>query len=408
MWLACQRQERNERWGRSTGMMAVVVDSDDSRGEFRAYREGEQMIVGIPVSSDLTLAASYGGGDLLISVVGDEDVIVGFHRRRGDDMVCVEEGECISLNPSNSSFHFVSLFSIRALVVENRVSISNPFLTMGFPSSLGLLNQPLNLHSPRPRVSRILCCAKDANHFSNPHKPLRVSYSKIDERTSSTEVKKEIEMCYELIRRLGRGVVYLGSSRMGPGHEHYIQTQELAREVANLLGCTSWSGAGPGLMDAATQGALQAGKPVGGFKIGKEANEWTSTNFHPYLPSHTYLTCRFFSARKHGLVDAAVRTRNRDKTGVIVLPGGIGTLDEAFEILALIQLERIGSALPVPFILMNYDSFYSKLLEFLDVCEDWGTLSKGEVSSLWKVCNNNSEALAYLSQFYNQNLVNKP
>lgn len=45
-------------------------------------------------------------------------------------------------------------------------------------------------------------------------------------------------------------------------------------------------------MDAATQGALEAGKPVGGFKIGKEANEWTSTNFHPYLPSHTYLTCR--------------------------------------------------------------------------------------------------------------------
>ncbi|XP_076954202.1 uncharacterized protein LOC143628514 [Bidens hawaiensis] len=232
--------------------------------------------------------------------------------------------------------------------------------------------------------------------------PLRVSSSDVqfDQRSSSTEVKKEIELCYDLIRRLGRGVVYLGSARMGPGHPHYIQTQDLAREVANLLGCTSWSGAGPGLMDAATQGALEAGKPVGGFKIGKEANEWTSTNFHPYLPSHAYLTCRFFSARKHGLVDAAVRASNQDKTGVIVLPGGVGTLDEAFEILVLIQLERIGSALPVPFILMNYDSFYSKLLEFLDVCEDWGTVSKGEVSSLWKVCNNNSEALAYLAQFY--------
>ncbi|KVI10435.1 hypothetical protein Ccrd_011181, partial [Cynara cardunculus var. scolymus] len=183
------------------------------------------------------------------------------------------------------------------------------------------------------------------------------------------KVKKEIEMCYELIRRLGRGVVYLGSSRMGPGHDHYIQTQELAREAR----------AGPGLMDAATQGALEAGKPVGGFKIGKEAGEWAATNFHPYLPSETYLTCR-----KHGLVDAAVRSSNREKTAVIALPGGIGTLDEAFEILALIQLERIGSALPVPFILMNYNSFYSKLLEFLDVCEDWGTVSKGEISSLWK------------------------
>lgn len=48
------------------------------------------------------------------------------------------------------------------------------------------------------------------------------------------KVKKEIDMCYELIRRLGRGVVYLGSSRMGPGHEHYIQTQELAREASEF------------------------------------------------------------------------------------------------------------------------------------------------------------------------------
>lgn len=102
-----------------------------------------------------------------------------------------------------------------------------------------------------------------------------------------------------------------------------------------------------------------------------------------------------------------VRNNNQDKTAVIVLPGGVGTLDEAFEILALIQLQRIGSALPVPFVLMNYDSFYSKLLEFLDVCEDWGTVSKGEVSSLWKVCSSNSEALAYLAKFYGLDHANQ-
>lgn len=279
-------------------------------------------------------------------------------------------------------------------------------------TSVGVHNLPWNVHSHRQGVSKILFLSGKDTHqspnnlqFPNPNKALRASTSKIeaiqfDERTSPFEVKNEIERCYELIRRLGRGVVYLGSARMGPGHDHYIQTQELAREVASLLGCTSWTGAGPGLMDAATRGALEAGKPVGGFKIAKEAGEWTATNFHPYLPSESYLTCRFFSARKHGLVDAAVRSSNREKTAVIALPGGIGTLDEAFEILALIQLERIGSALPVPFVLMNYDSFYSKLLEFVQVCEEWGTVSKGEVSSLWKVCNSNSEALSYLAEFY--------
>ncbi|CAL2254975.1 unnamed protein product [Prunus armeniaca] len=52
----------------------------------------------------------------------------------------------------------------------------------------------------------------------------------------------------------------------------------------------------------------------------------------------------------------------------------------------------------VPFLLMNYDSFYSKLLGFLDDCEDWGTFSNGEITSLWKVCDSNSEALAYLAR----------
>ncbi|GAA0183383.1 hypothetical protein LIER_42396 [Lithospermum erythrorhizon] len=236
-------------------------------------------------------------------------------------------------------------------------------------------------------------------------KPQRIQcYKKVetdfDERKSPNEVKKEIEQCYELINRLGRGVVYLGSSRMGPNHPHYDLSFELGREVASLLECTSWSGAGPGLMDAVTKGALQVGKPVGGFKIGKEAGEWTATKFHPYLPVERYLTCRFFSARKHGLVDAAVRATSSDRTAVIGLPGGIGTLDEIFEILALIQLERIGSSLPVPFILMNYDSFYSKLLDFLNDCEGWETVAKGEVASLWKVCNTNSEALTYLAKFY--------
>lgn len=214
-------------------------------------------------------------------------------------------------------------------------------------------------------------------------------------------MRKEIEKCYELIHKMGRGVVYLGSSRMGPSHPHYSQALELGREVASLLDCTTWTGAGPGLMDASTKGALEAGKPVGGFKIRKEAGEWTASNFHPYLPSETYLTCRFFSARKHGLVDAAVRSCDTDRTAVVALPGGVGTLDEMFEILALIQLERIGSDLPVPFIVMNYDSFYKKLFDFLQDCEHWGTVSEGEVSSLWKICDSNSEALAYLADFYN-------
>lgn len=62
--------------------------------------------------------------------------------------------------------------------------------------------------------------------------------------------------------------------------------------IARLLECTTWTGAGPGLMDAAIKGALEAKTPVSGFKIAKESGEWSSSSNHPYLPSENYLTCR--------------------------------------------------------------------------------------------------------------------
>ena len=62
--------------------------------------------------------------------------------------------------------------------------------------------------------------------------------------------------------------------------------------MATLLDCTTWTGVGPGLMDAVVKGALQSGKPVGGFKISREAGEWTSSSTHPYLDKNVYVTCR--------------------------------------------------------------------------------------------------------------------
>lgn len=133
---------------------------------------------------------------------------------------------------------------------------------------------------------------------------------------------------------------------------------------------------------------------ISSYYISKRKNYTSTRNF-----SFTYKN-RFFSARKHGLVEAAARNNLSDMTAIVAFPGGIGTLDELFEILALIQLERIGSKFQVPFLLMNYDSFYSKLLEFLDDCRKMGTVSSGEVESLWKVCSGNPEALEYLAAFY--------
>ena len=47
----------------------------------------------------------------------------------------------------------------------------------------------------------------------------------------------------------------------------------LGRDVAGLLGSTTWSGGGPGMMEAATRGALQAGGEVGGIRIEREVGQ---------------------------------------------------------------------------------------------------------------------------------------
>lgn len=73
-------------------------------------------------------------------------------------------------------------------------------------------------------------------------------------RDSASAVQKEMLEAYGLIERLGRGVVYYGSARLKSTSVHWGRAQALGRDVAKLLGCTTWSGGGPGMMEAATLG----------------------------------------------------------------------------------------------------------------------------------------------------------
>lgn len=71
----------------------------------------------------------------------------------------------------------------------------------------------------------------------------------------------ELLACYALIEKLGRGVVYYGSARLKRDSAHWGRAAELGREVAALLGCTTWSGGGPGMMEAATIGVSPLPQP---------------------------------------------------------------------------------------------------------------------------------------------------
>ncbi|PRW60062.1 sugar kinase [Chlorella sorokiniana] len=216
-------------------------------------------------------------------------------------------------------------------------------------------------------------------------------------RDSAAAVQQELLACYALIEKQGRGVVYYGSARLKQDSPHWERAVHLGRDVANLLGCTTWSGGGPGMMEAATQGALLAGKRVAGIRIQREAG--TTVLTASYLPTGSQVHCRYLSSRKVALVDSGVRMKESDRTAYIFLPGGLGTLDEFFEILTLVQLRKLGTKFPVPIILVDYDGFYAGLLQFMKACDDHGTVGAPELRDLI-VAHDNVGVLDVLRQYY--------
>ncbi|XRB15971.1 cytokinin riboside 5'-monophosphate phosphoribohydrolase [Pseudoscourfieldia marina] len=230
-------------------------------------------------------------------------------------------------------------------------------------------------------------------------------------RASPSAIKGEVDVCYELVQRQGRGFVYLGSSRAAPSSSHYQLTRDLARQIHTLYpSSTCWSGAGPGLMEACTLGARDAGARVAGLKIywgeALEDDDAVSKTTHPYLTHEEHAVLYFFSARKHGLVDAGVRAQETDRTAFIALPGGVGTLDELLEVLVLRQLKRVdaprGTEHPLPpALVMNYDGVYDGLLQFLqEDARRFGYVSEGELDEHLLVCATNEEAVNAIKAFY--------
>ena len=123
-----------------------------------------------------------------------------------------------------------------------------------------------------------------------------------------------------------------------------------ARQIANLLGQQGFNiitGGGPGMMEAANLGASEAGVKSVGLNI--ELPREQKCNIY----SNLNLTFNHFFVRKVMLVKYA--------TAFVIMPGGLGTLDELSEVLTLIQTNKIK---PFPVILFN-TSFWRGFLDWL-------------------------------------------
>mmetsp|Transcript_23696 Transcript_23696/g.38053 ORF Transcript_23696/g.38053 Transcript_23696/m.38053 type:complete len:305 (-) Transcript_23696:38-952(-) len=218
-------------------------------------------------------------------------------------------------------------------------------------------------------------------------------------RGSAAAVQRELLACYELIGAIGRGVVYYGSARLKADSPHFVMSRELGRLVSTLLGSPTWTGGGPGMMEAASLGAMDAGKAVGGIRIEREAGTKVRSAAQSYLKPECQVFCKFLSPRKVALVDAGVRKKEGDRTAYVFLPGGLGTMDELFELFTLYQLHKLGTDFPVPVIIVNYGGFYDCLLDFIKTMEGHGTVGVGEYDQM-VVKKTNEEVVEYLREYY--------
>ena len=122
------------------------------------------------------------------------------------------------------------------------------------------------------------------------------------------------------------------------------------------------TGGGPGVMEAANRGARDAGAVTIGFNIQLPHEQFPN----PYITSQLNFQFHYFAMRKMHL---AMRAR-----GLVIFPGGFGTLDELFELLTLSQTGK-GHKMPV----VLYDrNFWTRIINFEALAET-GVISAGDL-----------------------------
>lgn len=148
-----------------------------------------------------------------------------------------------------------------------------------------------------------------------------------DDPVRLERMRTEIDAGFQLLSgRLGKAVAVFGSARPGRDDPRYAVARALGARLA-ADGFSVITGGGPGLMEAANRGAIEAG----GISVGLGIELPREQALNSYLD--VSMTFRYFFARKIMFI--------RYASAFVVLPGGFGTLDELFEALTLVQTGKI-------------------------------------------------------------------
>ncbi|MEX2261765.1 MAG: TIGR00730 family Rossman fold protein [Bryobacteraceae bacterium] len=170
-------------------------------------------------------------------------------------------------------------------------------------------------------------------------------------------------------------VVFFGSARIkedGPLARYYHEARELAARI------TSWSaslptngrrfvvcsGGGPGIMEAANRGALEAGGQSIGLNIGLPFEQLPN----PYITDELNFEFHYFFMRKFWFAYLA--------KAMVAFPGGFGTLDELAEILTLVQTQKVRKKSTI---VLYGSAFWKEIVNF-DALVRYGMISESDLN----------------------------
>jgi hypothetical protein len=151
-------------------------------------------------------------------------------------------------------------------------------------------------------------------------------------------IQSEFVEGFGALAELGPAISVFGSSRTGPDDAQYGLAVEIGAALVGA-GYAVITGGGPGIMEAANRGAVEAG----GVSVGLGIELPFEHGLNRYVDLG--VNFRYFFARKMMFVKYA--------QGFVVFPGGFGTLDELFEALTLVQTGKV-TAFPIVLVGVAY------------------------------------------------------
>lgn len=181
---------------------------------------------------------------------------------------------------------------------------------------------------------------------------------------------------FSFLARIHKSATIFGSARLAEDHPYYQLARTLAHRLAEH-GYTVVTGGGPGIMQAANQGASEAD----GNSVGLNIQLPMEQRINPYVKQG--MSFNYFFSRKVML--------NFSAEAYIFFPGGFGTLDEFFELLTLVQTGKHSRHTPI---VMMGREYWEPLTRWLhdELAEKLATIAPRDLD-IWTLTDDVEEAL---------------